>query len=179
MLVLVSGRSPGSKEVRPNILLVSIDTLRADHLSLYGYTRETTPNLDRYFAGAEIFENAFTPATYTSASVISMLSGLYPRAHGVRDFFGTLSTDIKILPDFLREAGYQSSAVVSNSVLSDASLGIAKRFDHYDDFVKQRESKRMVFERRARLTTDAALHWLFVERDTARNRIICQRSRVI
>jgi arylsulfatase A-like enzyme len=167
IFALASGCAPESEKPRPNILLISIDTLRADHLSFYGYTRQTTPNLDRYFAGAEIFENAFTPATYTSASVISMLSGLYPRAHGVRDFYRTLSDDIKILPDFLREAGYQSAAIVSNSVLSNESLGIANRFDHYDDFVNERESKRLVFQRRARLTTDAALHWLVVERDDA------------
>lgn len=150
---------------RPNIVLIIVDTLRADHTSAYGYPRETTPNLERYFADAELFEHAYSAASYTSASVVSMLSGLNPPRHGIRDFYQRLAPEVRILPEYLKQRGYQTAAIVSNTVLTDEALGLADRFDHYDDFVDERELNRRVFQRRASRTTDAALRWLNLERD--------------
>lgn len=146
-------------------MLICIDTLRADHISHYGYTRATTPHISHYFGNAETFEHAYTAASYTSGSVVSILSGLYPPSHGVRTFFRKLSPAIRILPDYLRDLGYQSAAIVSNTVLTDEALGLASRFDHYDDFVDERELNRQIYERRASRTTDAALRWLALERN--------------
>lgn len=150
---------------RPNIVLIVVDTLRTDHTSAYGYERKTTPNLERYFADAELFEHAYSTASYTPASVVSMLSGLYPSRHGIRDFYQRLAPDVRILPEFLKKQGYQTAAVVSNTVLTEEALGLADRFDHYDDFVEERELNRNIFQRRASRTTDAALRWLNLERD--------------
>ena len=68
---------------RPSILLISIDTLRADHLGLYGYARDTSPFLDRFARGALVFEHAFTPKAWTLPAHMTMLTGLYPEQHGV------------------------------------------------------------------------------------------------
>ncbi len=158
------GCGPFASDPRPNIVLITIDTLRGDHMTVYGYNRDTTPEIARHLAGAQVFERAFSAASYTSGSVASMLSGLYPSTHGVRDFYRKLPEHVQILPDFLREAGYQTAAVVSNTVLTDEAFGIAERFDYYDDFVDERELNRDLYERRASRTTDAALRWLALER---------------
>jgi arylsulfatase A-like enzyme len=160
------------KDAHPNIVLISIDTLRADHMPVYGYERDTTPEISRYLAGAQVFQHAYTAACYTSGSVATMLSGLNPVRHGVRDFFRKLPEDVPILPDHLRELGYQTAAVVSNTVLTDEALGIASRFDFFDDFVDERELHRDIYERRASRTTDAALRWLAMERAEDRSHFL-------
>jgi len=144
----------------PHVLLIVVDTLRADRLSIYGYARQTSPTLEKYFADADRYEAAYTAATYTSGSMVSMLSGLYPGAHGVRDFYTHVPEEIALLPDRLRDRGYTTAAIVSNTVLTDEALGWADRFDDFDDFVDVREARRPLYERRAKATTDAALKWL-------------------
>ncbi|MEZ4744470.1 MAG: sulfatase-like hydrolase/transferase [Calditrichia bacterium] len=71
---------------KPNILLVSIDTLRADHVSSYGYHRKTTPNLDRFAEEGARFNNAYSTAVWTPPAHASMLTGLYPSAHKTVDY---------------------------------------------------------------------------------------------
>lgn len=168
----LTGCSTETAADRPNIVLIVIDTLRVDHMSVYGYARATTPEIARYFAKAEKFENAWSAASYTSASVVSMLSGLYPGTHGIRDFYLRVSPELRLLPDFLASLGYQTAAVVSNTVLTDEALGIGSRFESYDDFVDERELHRPVYERRASRTTDAALRWLSLERDPERSHFL-------
>jgi choline-sulfatase len=150
-----------------DILLVSVDTLRPDHLGIYGYARRTSPNLERWFADAAVFERAYATCASTSPSVVSILTGMLPPEHGVRLFYQLLPDDVKLLPDLLPKA-YQSAAFVSNIVLTDEALGIASRFDHYDDLVDERESSRLIYERKASRTTDAALKWLAEQRDPKR-----------
>jgi arylsulfatase len=152
----------------PNILLISVDTLRSDHLSLYGYPRKTTPSIDRYFADAAIYRAAYSAEANTSPSVISMLSGLVPARHRVRLFYQRVPANIYLLPDYLSAAGYQTAAVVSNVVLTREAIGLSTRFDHYDDFVDEREQSLDVYERRASRTSDAAIKWLRELRDTGR-----------
>ncbi|RMH16741.1 MAG: hypothetical protein D6696_17535 [Acidobacteria bacterium] len=151
----------GDPDVASDVLLITVDTLRPDHLGLYGYPRPTSPNLDRFFAAdrAAIFERAYSTAAHTSPSVVSILSGLYPHRHRVRLFFQLLPEETRLLPELL-PGGFRSAGFVSNVVLTDEALGIAERFDHYDDFVDERESQRAYYERGARRTTDAALRWL-------------------
>ncbi len=150
-----------------DIVLITIDTLRVDHLGIYGYRRSTSPNIDRWFSKGAIFERAYSTEASTSPSVVSILSGTLPQEHGVRLFFQHVPTDVKLLPDLLPDE-YQSAAIVSNMVLTDEAMGMASYFDHYDDFVDQRESVRKIFERNAKGTTDAALRWLATQRDPDR-----------
>jgi arylsulfatase len=151
-----------------NIVLISVDTLRPDHLSIYGYARKTSPQIDRFFAGATRYDRAYSTEANTSPSVVSMLSGRVPARHRVRLFYQRIPGDVPTLSDYLGAAGYQTAAVVSNVVLTREAIGLSTRFDHYDDFVDEREARLEVFERRASRTSDAAIAWLEGERDTAR-----------
>ena len=151
-----------------NVVLVTIDTLRADHLSLYGYPRQTTPHIDAFARAAMTYENAYATATFTSPSLVSMLTGLYPASHGVRFLRQSLPPDTWTLPGHLRGLGWHTGAVVSNWVLKAGASGLAGEFDEYDDEMTERELKRPdVFERTGERTTDAALRWLGSRTGTA------------
>ncbi|MCH8205242.1 MAG: sulfatase-like hydrolase/transferase, partial [Candidatus Hydrogenedentes bacterium] len=63
---------------RPNIVVITVDTLRADHMSLYGYERETTPEIAAWFSGSTVYERAYSTTSYTPPSIVSVLTGLYP-----------------------------------------------------------------------------------------------------
>jgi arylsulfatase A-like enzyme len=150
-----------------DILLITIDALRPDHLGLYGYERETSPNVDRHFSDAAIFERAYATNANTSPSVASILTGQLPHDHGVRKFYQLVSDDVRLVTDLLPVA-YQTAAFVSNIVLTDEAMGIARYFDHYDDHVDELKPIWKVFERGASRTTDAALLWIAEHRDPKR-----------
>ncbi len=157
----------GCSADRPDIILISIDTLRPDHLGLYGYERPTSPNLDRWFADAARFERCYATEASTSPSVVSMLSGRYPDEHRVRLLYQLVPPDLELVTDWLPDE-YQTAAVVSNIVLTDEASGLARYFQFYDDFVDEKEPYRVNYERNARRTTDAALRWLREARDPER-----------
>jgi len=151
---------PGASSQRgADVLLITIDTLRADRLGLLGYGRPTTPAIDRFFADGRIYLRAYSSAASTSPSVASILTGLLPHEHRVRLLFQLVPDDVRLVTDYL-PPDYLKAAFVSNVVLTDEATGIAGRFDHYDDFLDERESSRAVYERSARRNTDAALRWL-------------------
>ena len=77
-LVCQPSCAPDPPERPPNIVLITVDTLRADHMSLYGYERETTPEIDAWFGEGAVFERAYATTSFTPPSVISFLTGLYP-----------------------------------------------------------------------------------------------------
>ncbi len=158
---------PESREPGGDVILITIDTLRAGHLGLYGYPRDTTPHLDRWFGEGRVLERAYAAEAATSPSVVSMLSGRLPQEHGVRLFFQLVPEEVELIPERLPEA-YQTAAFVSNMVLTDEAMGLGSRFDHFDDFVALRESQRVMFERTAEDTTNAALLWLARDRDPER-----------
>lgn len=159
-------------EQRPgDVLLITVDTLRPDHLGLYGYERPTSSQLDRWLADAAVFERAYSTEANTPPSVISLLSGLLPHEHRVRLFYQLVPETTALVPDLLPEA-YVSAGFVANVVLSDDALGIAARFDHYDDRVDELARRGLdgspIWERRAARATDAALRWLREESDPER-----------
>jgi len=152
---------PGSVVAGPNILILCIDAMRPDHTSLHGYVRDTTPQLQSFFNEGTIFERAYAPAAITTPSVVGMLSGRYPQNSGVRLLCQKLPNTTILVSDHLRRAGYQTAAVVSNAVLTDAACGLSARFDHYDARLDETESNRAhIYERTAAKTTDAAVNWL-------------------
>ncbi len=153
----------------PNVLLITIDALRADHTSLYHYERDTTPAIAAFFDQATIFDHAYATAPNTNPSVVSMLTGLYPPRHGVRLLCQRIENAVPTLAGHLGEAGYQTAAVVSNAVLANSASGLGSRFDYYDDHVDEPEEHRSrIFERNAARTTDAAIEWLSRHRDPER-----------
>src|SRR5512138_2544936 len=100
--------SPG-----PNAILVSIDTLRADHLGCYGYARATSPRIDRFAAGGAVFERAIAESPWTMPSHASLLTGLEPSRHGMLDDQSRLADSIPTLAEQLRKAGVQTAAFVN------------------------------------------------------------------
>jgi choline-sulfatase len=116
------------------VILISIDTLRADHLPAWGYDGVRTPNIDRLRADAVLFRNAYSQVPLTLPSHTSILTGLLPAGHGVRDNVGYRLTSAPgaTLPQALRQQGYATGASVSAYVLR-GSTGLAPLFDWYDD----------------------------------------------
>ena len=132
LLVLPWGWSKLHSRVHGPLILISIDTLRADHVPIYGYRAVRTPAIDALAAGGVVFENAYAHAPQTLPSHVSILSGRLPFEHGVRDNVGfTLPPDETLLPAMIRPAGYVSGGFVSAYVLRDET-GIGKGFDHFD-----------------------------------------------
>jgi arylsulfatase len=166
VLLAVTGCRPEQVESRrpdalDSVLLVTIDTLRADHLSSYGYWRPTSPNFDAFVAGGARFEYAFSTSPHTAPSHASLMTGLYPSFHSVdvansryplEPFHVTLAEE-------LAGRGLATYAVVSNPVLS-RRLGLDQGFDHYDDRLPGKELNRDTRERVAESAVDAALEVL-------------------
>lgn len=115
-----------------NILLVTIDTLRADHCSAYGYGRETTPTLESLARQGARMGVAYAPTATTGPSHASLMTSLYPITHGVVKNGMVLDAGFETLAEVLRAAGYRTAAVVSSFVL-DAKFGYAQGFETYDD----------------------------------------------
>jgi arylsulfatase A-like enzyme len=121
----------------PDIVLVVVDTLRADHLSLYGYARKTTPNLDRLAAQGLWFRRAYSQSGWTLPSFSSILTGLLPHQHRVgRDpedpsRFGRLPDEVQTLAERLAGAGYNTGAVINNTFLAP-EFGLKQGFQSYD-----------------------------------------------
>lgn len=113
------------------VILISCDTLRADHLSCYGYHRETSPHLDAFAKQSVVFENAITPETWTLPSHVTMLTGLYPKNHGVTPN-SNLSEDTITLAEALRDAGYVSGAYIGFTFWLYPWRGFAHGFDLYN-----------------------------------------------
>lgn len=120
-----------------HLLLVVLDTLRADHLSPYGYERITTPGLDDY-VGKHFtrYQNARSTSSWTLPSHASLLTGLYPAEHGCAHpgvVAQPLRKDVRTLAEVLRDAGYQTAAIAANDVYLRPQFGIDRGFEHFDD----------------------------------------------
>ena len=148
-----------------NILLITIDTLRADHLGCYGYSPIHTPTIDSLAREGIRFEWAFTPVPITLPSHASILTSLYPYTHGVlNNGEYQLSASIKTLPQILQPYGFATAAFVGAFVLSK-QFGLTQGFDLYDDEIsptgeKVNEAFPLYNERKGEKVTKAALQWL-------------------
>jgi arylsulfatase A-like enzyme len=126
--------SPGAspREIR-HVILISIDTCRADYLSCYGCPRQITPNVDRLAQEGVLFVNAITPMPLTLPAHSSMLTGTYPLYHGVHDNLDHVLAESNVtIAEILREQGYITGAIVSTFIL-DGQFGISQGFDSYND----------------------------------------------
>ncbi len=123
----------GSKPVpvsQPNIVLIVVDTLRADHVGSYGQSRPTSPSIDALAAGAIRFERAYSSAPWTKPSVASMFTGLQPSSHTVIHLERNLPESAVTLAERLRDAGYATGAVVSHDLIGSA-FGFDQGFSHF------------------------------------------------
>lgn len=117
----------------PNVVLIAVDTLRGDHLGCYGYSRATTPNIDKLARAGLLFENCTSPASWTIPSFMSLWTGVYPHVHGCTDMTSVLPPSLPTLAERMKQKGYACSAVVSNPLMN-AKFGFGRGFDHYDDY---------------------------------------------
>jgi arylsulfatase A-like enzyme len=118
---------------RPYVLLIGIETLRADHVGCIGYSRDTTPALDTIAKEGVVFSNVMATSSWTMPTVMSVLTSLYPEAHGTTNYDRKLPEDVITLAEVLRENDYKTVAFVSNPTL-DGRHGFYQGFDLYDDF---------------------------------------------
>lgn len=149
MVVACSAETPAPR----NLLLVSLDTTRLDHLSTYGYPRPTAPALDRLAAGGAVFSSALSQWTATNPSHTSMFTGLYPHTHGVGTNTARLPAELSTLAEILAGAGLSTAAFVSGYTLRTGKSGIDRGFEVYDGRI---EGTR----RDGRETGEHAIEWL-------------------
>lgn len=122
-----------------NVIIISVDTLRADHLSCYGYPRTTSPNIDEFAKDGVLFMNCYTPAPLTTPAFAAMLTSLPPYKHGAKRNGMHLFKNIKILPQYLEKYGYHSGAFVSNWPLAKKKCRFHRGFHDYTEvFTKRR-----------------------------------------
>lgn len=153
-----------AKTAPPDIFLITIDTLRADHVHCYGYQHVQTPALDRLAKDGIRFDRAFTPSPITNSSHISILTGLLPSAHGVTDFGVPLSAAHATLAEVLAKQGYRTAAFIGSVILDSKTLapGIDRGFEFYDNFPNRtaNSSRWGRIERRAGDVVQQAEAWL-------------------
>jgi hypothetical protein len=129
-----AARRSKRKESHPNILFITMDTTRADHLSCYGYGRRTSPNIDRLAASGVLFKNAYTAEPLTGPSHISMMTSLYPQQHGAAFNGMHMATHPRpvTLAQILHHLGYKTAAFVSAWPLRRKITGLGKGFGKYN-----------------------------------------------
>jgi len=156
--------NPGGTGIQ-RVVLISIDTCRADHLSCYGFSKKTTPHIDRIAEEGVLFENVITPAPITLPAHSSLLTGLTPLSHGIHDNLNYYLPKKKLtLTEILKANDFVTGAVVSAFVL-DAKFGLHQGFDSFqDDFVNVYHTASGS-ERRGDETTEFAMQWLRQHKD--------------
>ncbi|HEX2597357.1 MAG TPA: sulfatase-like hydrolase/transferase, partial [Terriglobales bacterium] len=155
---------PPARSAKPDIFLVTIDTLRADHVHCYGYDGVQTPALDSLAQDGTRFSNAFTPSPITNTSHTSILTGLLPSSHGVTDFAIPLAPAHATWAEILKQQGYKTAAFIGAVILDSKTLapGLDRGFDFYDNFPEHPESKSRWgrVERRGMEVVQHAETWL-------------------
>jgi len=147
---------------RPNILLITLDTTRADRIGCYGYQQALTPTLDALAAEGVLFERAYVTAPLTLPSHASLFTGLYPQEHGlINNAIGRLDNGIPTLAETLRRSGYDTSAFVGSFVL-DAKFGLNRGFKTYDDEMTEADTHGNALHRQrdGQQVVDRAVKWL-------------------
>src|SRR5216684_4003 len=163
LLSLNSSASPPAK-AQSDIFLITIDTLRADHVHCYGYDKIQTPALDALAKDCIRFANAFTPSPITNTSHASILTGLLPGSHGVTDFAVPLSPSHPTIAELLKKQGYRTAAFIGAVILDSKTLapGFDRGFDFYDNFPEHPPTKSRWgrIERRGMEVVQHAEAWL-------------------
>jgi arylsulfatase A-like enzyme len=135
-----AGSRPAPENPRPNVILIVMDTVRADHLSVNGYARKTTPNLDRMAAGATVYARAIAPANHTLPSHASLFTGLYPISHGAHPLAAedrrtpsaeglALGSRFRTLAETLSARGYLTAGVAANYAFVSSGYNLDQGFD--------------------------------------------------
>ncbi|MGH9423279.1 MAG: sulfatase, partial [Thermoanaerobaculia bacterium] len=163
LLTASCGRqSVGSPSSTMPVILISIDTLRSDHLPAYGYKGVATPNIDALRADGILYERAYSHVPLTLPSHVSILTGMLPADSGIRDNIGNrLSPSIPTIADLLKKNGYATGAAVSAFVLRHET-GVNHGFDFFDDSTRPAAGGEVLgrIQRSGGETLQAARRWL-------------------
>ncbi|HXH92485.1 MAG TPA: sulfatase-like hydrolase/transferase [Thermoanaerobaculia bacterium] len=163
LLIGCGRRSIGAPSKTTPVILISIDTLRSDHLPVYGYKGVATPNIDALRADSILYERAYSHVPLTLPSHVTILTGMLPADSGIRDNIGNrLSESIPILPELLKKNGYATGAAVSAFVLRHET-GVARGFDFFEDSTTAMDTSTLVLGRIQRIGGDtlrAVQPWL-------------------
>ena len=144
----------------PNLLLITIDTLRADHVGAYGAATGATPALDAFAASGVRFDQVQTAAPLTGPSHATILTGQYPPSHGVRgNVVFSLGSKYPTLATLLKRQGYRTGAFVGAYPVA-AAFGFGQGFDEFNEDFHEASPGEPGAERRANEVADAALRWL-------------------
>lgn len=133
---------PAAAPNSPNVLVIVVDTLRADHLSSYGYSRETSPNIDKLAQHGVVFEDAISPSSWSLPSHASLVTGRPVHEHGLGNvkpmpWFGRGSSSLNGLPtlgEALQRAGYRTGAFSANRIYFTSNVGLGRGFIHFEDY---------------------------------------------
>ena len=158
---------PEKRQIRPNIIIITLDTTRPDHLHCYGYDGIRTPVLDGLAREGVLFEQALSVQPVTLPAHSSIFTGLYPYQHGVRDNSTyRLADRFVTLAERFSENGYYTAAFVSAFVLH-RRFGLNQGFDFYNDtFIKPKQKGRLPVDRRASEVSFLAGEWLRLNRES-------------
>jgi arylsulfatase A-like enzyme len=183
VLCLAAGCSGRPVAQGPNIIVLLVDAMRADHLGCYGYGRNTSPEMDTLAREGVVFKNAYSPSSWTLPSTASLLTSLYPREHGATDTTKAIARKAVGLAERLHKAGYDTAAFSANYSLVTAERGFDRGCDHFELLVKEgsevsaeelnRTRKLLDFARKitavdAEELNAAALKWLDGRKETSR-----------
>ncbi len=153
-----------AKKSPPNVFLITIDTLRADHVHCYGYDKIETPALDALAKDGTRFTQAFTPSPITNSSHTSIMTALLPSHHGVSDFAISLDANHTTLAEMLKDANYRTAGFIGAVILDSKTLapGLDHGFDYYDNFPEHPAMKSRFgrLERRGAEVAQHAEGWL-------------------
>ena len=145
----------------PSVIIISVDTLRADHMSGYGYDRLTSPNVDRLLRGGARFTQARTIEPLTAPALSSMVTSLFPHEHGASRNGLRMRSGLASLPKALQAQGYRTAAFVGSWTLRDKLCGLAEHFERYENVVTRRRWLGLIrSEATAEDVTELATDWV-------------------
>jgi len=166
LLLTACAGDPAQQEKPPNILIISMDTTRADHVGCYGYEEIKTPVIDALAAEGVLFEQAYSVQPVTLPAHSSIFTGQFPYHHGVRDNnIYKLADENVTLAEILSEAGYLTTAFVASYILNH-QFGLDQGFHFYNDkFIKPKQKGKLPVDRRASEISFLAQDWLDAVKD--------------
>ena len=170
LLVLLPALAVGATD-RPNVILITLDTVRADRMGFLGSKLGLTPQLDALARQGVVFEHAYSQAPITPVSHATILTGTFPQYHGIRNFGDRLPPSVAFLPDILHAQGYHTGAFVGSIILDPKNgfaSGFERGFDVYNaGFHRQKSGERREasMQRRGEVTLGYVLAWLDQQKD--------------
>src|SRR5215813_9094961 len=165
LLLLCPGLAAAATD-QPNVILITLDTVRADRMDFLGAKQGLTPNLDALARQGIVFEHAYSQAPITPASHATILTGTFPQYHGIRNFGDRLPPSVPFLPDILHAKGYHTGAFVGSIILDPKNgfaSGFERGFDVYNaGFHRQKtgERREASMQRRGEVTLGHVQEWL-------------------